>query len=135
MHSSQAKYGSSGGNATLEKIKTTSSGLTNSNLVSAISSKSDYNSSVDDLSKEERYTDIPLTLTSAAEQETEKPSVVTFKDDPEIHDTNVDTDRKDDLESSEVKEKEPVLETSENSEVHASPNVCEVNKEDPQTSS
>ena len=135
LHSSQAKYGSSGGNATLEKIKTNSSGLTNSNLVSAISSKSDYNLSIDDLSKEERYTDIPLTLTSAAEQETEKPSVVTFKDDPEIHETNVGTNRKDDLESSEVKEKEPVLETSENSEEHASPNTCEVNKEDPQTSS
>ena len=133
MHSSQAKYGSSGGNATLEKIKTTSSGLTNSNLVSAISSKSDYNSSVDDLSKEERYTDIPLTLTSAAEQETEKPSVVTFKDDPEIHETNVAADQNDGLESSEVKEKEQVLETSKNCEEQTFSETCEVNKEDLET--
>ena len=133
LRSSQAKYIRSGRNATLEKIKTTSSGLTNSNLVSTVSSKSGYSSNIDELSKEERYTHIPLT--SAAEQETKKPSVVTFKDDPEIHETNVDADQKDDLESSELKEKEQVLETSENSEEHASPNTCEVNKEDPQTSS
>ena len=132
LRSSQVKYIRAGGNATSEKIKTTSSGLTNSNLVSAISSKSDYNSSIDDLSKEERYSHIPLT--SADEQELEKPSV-TFKDDPEIHETNVGTAQKDDFESSEVKEKEQVLETSENSEEHASPNTCEVNREDPQTSS
>ena len=132
LRSSQVKYIRAGGNATSEKIKTTSSGLTNSNLVSAISSKSDYNSSINDLSKEERYTHIPLT--SADEQELEKPSV-TFKDDPEIHETNVGTAQKDDFESSEVKEKEQVLETSENSEEHASPNTCEVNREDPQTSS
>ena len=117
----------------LEKIKTTSSGLTNSNLVSPISSKSGYSSSIDDLSKEERYTDIPLT--SAAERETEKPSVVTFKDDPEVHETNVGADQKDDLESSEVKEKEQVLKTSENSEELASPNTCEVKNDDLQTSS
>ena len=133
LRSSQAKYASSDGNAMLEKIKTTSSGLTNPNLVSPISSKSGYSSSIDDLSKEERYTDIPLT--SAAEQETKKPSVVTFKDDPEVHETNVGTDPKDDLESSEVKEKEQVLETSENSEEQASPNTCEVNNDDVQTSS
>ena len=130
LHSSQAKYASSGGNATLEKIKTTSSGLTNSNLVSAISSKSGYNSSIDDLSKEERYTDIPLT--SAAEQEKESPSVATIKDDPEIQETNIGTDQKDDLDSSEVKGKEQVLETSKNSEEHASSN-SEINKEDLQT--
>ena len=134
LHSSQVKYAKSGGNANSEKIKTNSSGLTNSNLVSAISSKSDYNSSVDDLSKEERYTDIPLTLTSAAEQETEKPSVVTFKDDPEVHETNVGTDQKDDLELSEVKEKEPVLETSGNSEEQVSPNTCDIRNDDLQTS-
>ena len=128
LHSSQVKYASSGGTATLEKIKTTSGGLTSSNLVSAISSKSGYSSSIDDLSKEERYTDIPLTNT--AEQEKEMPSVVTFKDDPEIQETNVGTDQKDDLESSEVKEKEQVLETP--SEEHASSN-SEVGKEELQT--
>ena len=130
LHSSQVKYASSGGDATLEKIKTTSSGLTNSNLVSAISSKSGYTSSIDDNSKEERYTDIPLT--SAAEQEKEIPSVVTFKDDPEIQETNVGTDQTDDLESSAVKEKEQVLETSKTPEEHAS-SESEVNKEDLQT--
>ena len=131
LHSSQAKYAT--GNAIFEKIKTTSSGLTNSNLVSAISSKSGYSSNIDDLSKEERYTDIPLT--SAAEQETKKPSVVSFKDDPEVHETNVGADQKDDLESSEVKEIEQVLEMSENSEELASPNTCEVKNDDLQTSS
>ena len=70
LHSSQAKYARSGGNATLEKIKTTSSNLT--------------------------------------------------------------TDQTGDLESSEVKEKEQVLETSKNSEEHASSN-SEVNKEHLQT--
>ena len=130
LHSSQVKYASSGGTATSEKIKTTSGGLTSSNLVSAISSKSGYSSSIDDLSKEERYTDIPLTNT--AEQEKEMPSVVTFKDDPEIQETNVGTDQKDDLESSEVKEKEQVLETCSPSEEHASSN-SEVNKEDLKT--
>ena len=134
LHSSQVKYAKSGGNANSEKIKTNSSGLTNSYLVSAISSKSDYNSNIDDLSKEERYTDIPLTLTSAAEQETEKPSVVTFKDDPEIHETNIGADQKDDLELSEVKEKEPVLETSGNSEEQVSPNTCDIRNDDLQTS-
>ena len=127
LHSSQVKYAMSGGIATLEKIKTTSSGLTYSNPYSAISSKSGYNSSTDDLSKEERYTDIPLT--STAEQEKEMPSVVTFKGDPEIQETNVGTDQKNDLESSEVKEKEQVLETCSPSEEHASSN-SEVNKED-----
>ena len=128
LHSSQVKYASSGGTATLEKIKTTSSGLTGSNLVSAVSSKSGYNASTDDLSKEERY----IPLTSTAEQEKETPSVVTFKDDPEIQETDVGTDQKDDLESSEVKEKEQVLETSKSSEKHASSN-SEVGKEDLQT--
>ena len=130
LHSSQVKYARSGGIATLENIKTTSSGLTYSNPYSAISSKSGYNSSIDDLSKEERYTDIPLT--STAEQEKEMPSVVTFKDDPEIQETNVGTDQKDDLESSEVKEKEQVLETSKSSEKHASSN-SEVGNKDLQT--
>ena len=141
LHSSQVKYAKSGGNATSEKIKTTSSGLTNSYLVSAVSSKSGYNLSIDDLSKEERCTDISkeerctdIPLTSAAEQETEKPSVVTFKDDPEIHETNVGADQKDDLELSEVKEKEPVLETSGNSEEQVSPNTYDIRNDDLQTS-
>ena len=127
LHSSQAKYARPGGNATLEKIKT--SGLTNSSLV--ISNKSGYNSSTDDLSKEERYTDIPLT--SAAEQEKKTPLVMTFKDDPGIQETNVCTDQKDDLDSSEVKEKELVLETSNTSEEHTLSNTCEINKDDLQT--
>ena len=121
LHSPQIKYATSGGNATFEKIKTTSSSLTYSNPLSAISSKSGYNSSTDDL----RYTDTPFT--NAAEEE-EMPSVVTFKDDPEIQETNVGTDQKDDLESSEVKEKEQVLETSKTSEEHAS-SKSEVNKD------
>ena len=120
-HPSQAKYASSGASA---KVKTASTGFSDSTLTY---SKGGYNSSTDDLVKE-RYTDIPLT--SAAEQEKEKPSVVifnkipsvaTFKDDPEIHETNVDTDEKVDLGSSEVKEKEQELEKSNNSEERASP--------------
>ena len=114
LHPSQAKYGSSSANATRKKFKTASSGLSDSKLTSAISSKNGYNSSTDDLVKEERYTDIPLT--SAAEQDKEKPSVVTFK---EIHETNV-TDKKVDLGSSEVEEKEQALEKSNNSEERAS---------------
>ena len=59
--------------------------------------------------------------------------MVTFKDDPEIHETNVCTDRKDGLESSEVKEKEQVLETSKNCEEQTFSETCEVNKEDLET--
>ena len=112
---SQAKHSSSGNVGTGTKVKTSSTGLANSNLTSAISSKTGYNSSTDDLIKEERYTDIPLT--SAAEQDKENPSVVTFK---EIHETNVGTDKVD-LGSSEVKEKEQKLKKSNNSEERASP--------------
>ena len=65
------------------------------------------------------YTDIPLT--SVAGQDKEKPSVVTFKDDPEIYETNVGADKKIDLGSFEVKKKEQALEKSDNSEEHASP--------------
>ena len=122
LHSSQVKYASSGGIASLEK--TGSSGLTNSNLASPISSKSEYNSSTDDHSKEMRYTDIPLT--SAAEQEKEKPLMAILENDIEIHETNVGTDEKDDLASSEVKQK--ALETSNNFEKQASSG--KVNKED-----
>ena len=129
LHSPQVKYTRSGGNATLEKIKTTSSSLTNSNLLSPISSKSGYNSSIKDHSKEERHTDIPLT--STAEQE--KLLVVSLENDPEIYETNIGTDQKDDLHSSEVK-KEQILETSNTSEKHTSSN-SEVNKKDLQTSS
>ena len=114
---SQAKYSSSGNDGTGTKVKTSSTGLADSNLTSAISSKNGYNSNTDDLSKDERYTtDIPLT--SAAEQDKEKPSVVTFK---EIHETNVGTDKKVDLGPSEVKEKEQELEKSNNSEERTSP--------------
>ena len=115
LNPSQAKYSSS---ATRKKVKSSNTGLTDSNLTSATSSKTGYNSSTDDLIEDERYTDIPLT--SVAEQE-EKPSVVTFKDDPEIYETNVGTDKKVDLGSSEVKKKEQVLEKGDNSEERASP--------------
>ena len=110
---SQAKYSSSGNDGTGTKVKTSSTGLADSNLTSAISSKNGYNSNTDDLSEDERYTtDIPLT--SAAEQ----PSVVTFK---EIHETNVGTNKKVELGSSEVKEREQELEKSNNSEERTSP--------------
>ena len=117
---SQAKYSSSGNDGTGTKVKTSSTGLADSNLTSAISSKNGYNSNTDDLSKDERYTtDIPLT--SAAEQDKEKPSVVTFKDDPEINETNFDTDKKVDLGSSEMKKEEVVEKSSTPPEERASP--------------
>ena len=125
LHSSQVKYTRSGGN------KTTSSGLRNSNLLLPISSKSGYNSSIKDNSKEERHTDIPLTTAAVQEK---KLLVISLEDDPEVHETNVSTDQKHDLDSSEVKEKEQVLETSTNSEEHAS-SKTEVNKKNLQTSS
>ena len=104
LHSSQVKYTRSGGNATLEKNKTASSGFKISSLVSPISSKSGCNSSLIDHSKEERHTDIPLN--SAVEHEKEKLLVLSLEDDPEIHETNIGANQKDDLDSSEVKEKE-----------------------------
>ena len=61
--------------------------------------------------------------------------MVSLEGDAEIRETNVGTDQKDDLELSEVKEKEQVLKTSEYSEVQASPNTCGVNNDDLQTSS
>ena len=121
LHSPQVKYTRSGGNATSEKIKTTRSSFTNSNLVSPISSKSGYTSSINDNSKKERYTNIPLT--NAAEHEKERLLVLSLEDAPEIHETNIGVNQKDDLDSSEVKEKEQVLETSKNSEEHTSSNT------------
>ena len=129
LHSSQVKYARPGDNANLEKAKTTSTVLTNPSLVSPITSKSEYNSSIDDNSKEERDTDIPLT--TVAEQEKEKLLVVSLEDDPEVHETNVGADQKHDLDLSEVKEKEQVLETN-TSEQHTS-SKTEVNKRDLQT--
>ena len=123
LRSSQVKYIRAGGNATLEKIKTNSGGLTNSNLVSA---KGGINLSIDDLSKE----DTPLTLTSAANQGKEKLLVMSLEGDPEIH---VGTDQNDGLESSEVKENEQVLVTSKNCEEQTFSKTCEVNKEDLET--
>ena len=46
---------------------------------------------------------------------------MTFNNHPENHETNVSTDQKVDLGSSEVKEKVQVLEKSSNFEDHASP--------------
>ena len=103
---SQAKYSSSGADGTRKKVKT-------SNLTLTIFSKTGYNSTTDDFGKDEKYSDIPLT--NAAEQDKEKPSVVTFLE------TNVRTDKKVDLGSSEVEEKEQALEKSNNSEERASP--------------
>ena len=82
LHSSQAKYANIG---TPGKIKTAGSGLL-SNLVSATFSKGGYTSSINDLSKDEGYTDIPLT--SAAEQK-EEPLMET-----EIHEANVGTEQR-----------------------------------------
>ena len=70
----QTKYNGSGANNTQ---KTSSTNLTNSNCTSAIPNKRDtsgYNLSTADHSKE-RYTDIPLTSTHAADQGDEKPGM------------------------------------------------------------
>ena len=53
-----------------------------------------------------------MPLKSVAEQKKEKPPVMTFNNHPENHETNVSTDQKVDLGSSEVKEKEQILEKS-----------------------
>ena len=45
--------------------------------------------------------------------------MVSLEDDRKFHETNVSDDQKDDPESSEVKEKEQVLESSKNSDEHA----------------
>ena len=119
LYPSQAKNGTSGANATQKKFITSSTGLADSNLTSTISSKTGYDSSIDDCSKKERYTNIPLT--SVAEQEKKKPSVMTFNNHPENHETNISTDKNIDLGSSEVKEKEQVPEKSNDFEEPAPP--------------
>ena len=86
LHSSQAKYANLGAPG---KIKTASSDLL-SNTASAMSSKGGYNLSIDDPSKYERYTDIPLT--STAEQKDEEPWMGTFKGDSKVHKTNLGTE-------------------------------------------
>ena len=113
------KKGSSSPNATQEKFLTSSNGLTDSNLTSSISNKTGYDLGIGDCSKKERYINMPLT--GVAEQRKEKPSAVTFNNHPENHETNVSTDQKVDLGSSEVKEKVQVLEKSSNSEENTSP--------------
>ena len=112
----QTKNSGSGANATQKKYITSSTGLADSNLTSAISSKTGYDSSI---SKKERYGDIPLT--SEAEQEKEKPSAMTFKNHPDNHETNVSTDKKVDLVLSKVKRKEQMPDRRNNSEKPASP--------------
>ena len=72
----QTKNGSSGANATQKKFLTSSTGLADSNPTSTISSKTGYDSSIDDCSKKERYTNMPLK--AVAEQKKEKPSVMAF---------------------------------------------------------
>ena len=116
LYPSQTKNGSSGANTTSQKFKTLNTGLSNSNLASTISRKTGYDSSIDDCSKKERYTAIPLT--SVAEQDKEKPSVMTFNNHPENQETNVSTDNKVDIGSSEMKEKEQALGKSKE---HTSP--------------
>ena len=75
LYPSQAKNGSSGANAAQKKFITSTTGLSDSNLTSTISSKTGYDSSIDDHSKKERHTNLPLT--SVAEQRKEKPEVMT----------------------------------------------------------
>ena len=104
FRSSKAKYVTSGGIATFEKNKTATFGFTNSNVASPISSTSGYDFNIDKLSKE-------------------KPLVVTFENDTEIYETKLGTAQKDDLELSEVKEKDQVPETSNISEEHAFSNT------------
>ena len=104
FRSSKAKYATSGGIATFEKNKTATFGFTNSNVASPISSTSGYDFNIDKLSKE-------------------KPLVVTFENDTEIYETKLGTAQKDDLELSEVKEKDQVPETSNISEEHAFSNT------------
>ena len=113
LYPSQTKNSSSSANATQKKFISSSTGLTDSNITSAISSKTGYNSSIDD---KERYTNVPLT--SVADQEKKKPSVVTSSNHPQNQETNVSTDKKVDLGLSEVKEKDQ--ERSRNCEEHAS---------------
>ena len=151
LHPLQAKYGA---NTTRRKSKTTSTNLANSNRTSSKSDTSGYNlsttghnlsttghskeesytdvpltsmhaadqgeekPSMDDFSKEEKYADIPHTSEEGEEQaEMEKPSVIVHKEHSEVHGT---TDRNTDLGSPEVKEKEQVLERINNSEKHVS---------------
>ena len=111
LYPSQAKNSISGANATQKKCISSSTRLTDSNLTSAISSKTGYNSSIDD---KERYTNVPFA--SVAEQQ-KKPSVMNFDNHPKDHDTNVSADKKVDLGLSDIKEKEQ----SNNSEEYASP--------------
>ena len=75
LYPSQAKKSSPGSNAAQNKIITSSTGLTDSNLTLAISSKTGHDLSIDDCSKKERHTNLPLT--SVAEQRKEKPKVMT----------------------------------------------------------
>ena len=85
LHSSQVKYANLGAPG---KIETAGSGPP-SFPVSGTSSKGGYISCIDDLSQDERHTDIALT--SAAEQK-EDPLMETCIGDSEIHGTNVSTE-------------------------------------------
>ena len=115
LHPSQAKYASSA--TTQKKVKTTSSNLASSNLsTSVVPSTGNFNSSTDDLTEK-------VPLTSAAGEE-KKPSMVTFKGSPEVHETDIDNDQKADLGSLEKSErKDPALERpgSADSREHSSP--------------
>ena len=90
----QAKNGSSGANATQKKFLTSSTGLADSNLTSTISSKTGYDSSIDDCSKQQRYTNMPLK--AVAEQKKEKPSVMAYNDQVESAGVNSDSNGRND---------------------------------------
>ena len=94
LYPSQAKNGSSGANATQKKFLTSSTGLADSNLTSTISSKTGYDSSIDDCSKQQRYTNMPLK--AVAEQKKEKPSVMAYNDQVESAGVNSDSNGRND---------------------------------------
>ena len=115
LYISQTKRTGFGGSSTQKKKGTASTSFAHPNHTLVISSKSDasgYKLNTDDPSKEEKYTD--LLFTSAADQSIiENPSIMATKEHPEVHAT---TDK-----NVEVKEKEQVLERSNDSEEHVSP--------------
>ena len=111
LHPSQGKPASSG--APKKKIITASTNLANSNLThlntSALSTQNGFNSSVDNLIVEEEHSEMPLTSTEKEGEKT-KPRMLDYKAVPEIevHETNIDKNKK------VKKEEGQVLETAGN---------------------
>ena len=120
LHPSQGKPASSG--APKKKNITASTNLANSNLThlntSALSTQNGFNSSVDNLIVEEEHSEMPLTSTEKEGEKT-KPRMLDYKAVPEIevHETNIDKNKK------VKKEEGQVLETAGNtySENNGSP--------------